>query len=106
MSDNPIHFEYDAQADMLYVNFGVDEVSVTTEVNEDLLLDVGYYSGLVTGFRIVSPRRKNIAVQVIVEKMIPRVRRMAERRARESLKPIEALKPRRSTKELKDLLSV
>ncbi len=106
MSDNPIHFEYDEQADVLYVNFGLDEVSVTNEVDDDLFVDLGYYSGLVTGFRILSPRKKNIAVHVIVEKMIPRVRRMAERRVRESLKPIESLKPRRSAKELRGLLSV
>ena len=105
MSEKPRHFEYDERADVLYVNFGFDELSISNEINEDLVVDIGYYSGLVTGFRVISPRRKKISVSLIVEKMIPRVQRIAKKRVRESLGPVENLKPRQSRSELKTLLA-
>jgi len=57
--------EYDPKEDVLYVNFGSNELSVTDEVSEDLLIDIGYYSGTVTGFKVIGPKAKGLTVDVM-----------------------------------------
>lgn len=57
---HPPSLEYDCEADVLYINFGSDEISITEEVDDDMSIDRGYHSGIVTGMRIISPLAKGI----------------------------------------------
>jgi len=52
--------EYDAEADVLYINFGSTELSISEEINEDLVIDVGLRTGIMTGMRIISPLKRGI----------------------------------------------
>jgi hypothetical protein len=52
-----ITHSYDEHADMLYVRFGKDQEPTFLEnVDDVLLLEVGWFSGLPKGFRILGPK--------------------------------------------------
>jgi len=88
MNENGLKARYDSEADVLYVNLGIEELSVSDEISEDLVVDVGLYSGVLTGFRILSPHRKGLTIQIIMQKMLPKVRRVMEERCRKLLEPL------------------
>jgi len=48
-----IHFDYDDDADVMYVSFGTNEPSHSEHVNDFVLLDIGLFTGLPTGFSIL-----------------------------------------------------
>lgn len=80
MSTLPVRFRYDAAADVLYVELGHGEVSVTDEIDETLLVDVGYQTGSVTGFTILGPRKKKLTVKLIVQSIFPKISQFAGNR--------------------------
>ena len=88
MNENGLKARYDSEADVLYVNLGIEELSVSDEISEDLVVDVGLYSGVLTGFRILSPHKKGLTIQIIMRKMLPKVRRVMEERCRKLLEPL------------------
>jgi len=88
-NEQDIEIEYDHEADVLYVSFGGDEVSFSREVNEDLVLDIGMYSGLVTGFRVISPKKKNL--KSVLREAAKQAESIAQNRVKESLAPIKRL---------------
>ena len=88
MSGTTLKARYDSEADVLYVDLGIEELSISDEINEDLVVDVGLYSGVLTGFRILSPHKKGLTIQIIMQKMLPKVRRLMEERCRKLLEPL------------------
>ena len=50
---------------------------------------------MLTGFRIIGPKAKNITVNVILKKIAPQAMKVAKTRAKECLAPLEHLADRK-----------
>ena len=55
-----VSHSYDERADVLYVTFGTGEPSLTENVTDFLLVDIGFFSRRITGFRIVGPQKHGV----------------------------------------------
>ena len=65
---------YDDDQDVLYVTFGTGEPSYCEEVDDIMLIERGFFSNKVTGFRILNAKRHNAHVvfeREIKMKLIP-----------------------------------
>ena len=51
---------YDQDGDVYYVSFKTGEPSYVVEVDDILLLEVGLYTSLPTGFRILNYKKHNV----------------------------------------------
>ena len=51
---------YDKDADVLYIDFGSDEPCFTESTDGTLLIDIGWFSKLPRGIRIISPKAQKI----------------------------------------------
>jgi uncharacterized protein YuzE len=51
---------YDQEDDIYYVNFKTGEPSIVDEVDDNLLVEVGMFTGMPTGFRILNFKKANI----------------------------------------------
>lgn len=63
---------YDQEDDVYYVTFKTGEPSYCVEVDDVLLLEVGIFSNLPTGFRILNFQRSkvgSIKINVLMEKV-------------------------------------
>src|SRR2546426_390725 len=61
MKSKDLQVDYDEKADVLYVTFGTGELSFSEELDDDLVLDFGIYSGAPTGFQLLHV----VALQII-----------------------------------------
>jgi hypothetical protein len=78
-----ISHHYDKQADVLYVTFADNEPTYTEDVDGILMLDIGWFSRLPKGFRILGPKYHNIRsvnMNVIVKRVKKQVRNLMEQR--------------------------
>ncbi len=64
---------YDKEDDIYYVTFKTGEPSGVVELDDILLLEVGVFSGLPTGFRILNYSKHNVAGVEFAIKKIERV---------------------------------
>jgi uncharacterized protein YuzE len=48
------HEQYDQEADVYYVSFRTGEPSIVSEHDDALLIEIGMFSGIPTGFRILN----------------------------------------------------
>jgi hypothetical protein len=95
MANNKINIKhnYDKDADVLYVNFGVDQEPTFIEnVDDFLLIEIGWFSKLPKGFRILGPKYHNLkSLNVsIVRQIKKQVRQLMEER-RKAIKEQEPL---------------
>ncbi len=79
-----IKHSYDKQADVLYVRFVTDDEPTFVENLDDLLLlEIGWFSGLPKGLRILGPAYHNFkSVTTIVKRIKKQVREVMEDRRR------------------------
>lgn len=87
-----VKHSYDRKADVLYVRFGSDQEPTFVENLDDiLLLEIGWFSGLPKGFRLLGPKYHNIkSVNAVIVKQIKKqVRSLMENR----LKAIKEQEP-------------
>lgn len=80
-----ITHSYDKESDVLYVRFGSDEEPAFVENLDDfLLLEIGWFSGLPKGFRILGPKYHKIESisTTIVKRVKKEVRELMEGRRR------------------------
>ena len=64
MDKTKINFKhtYDANADVLYVNFGDGEPTFVEELEDDfILLEIGWFTNLPKGIRVIGPKKHNLA---------------------------------------------
>ena len=66
--------DYDKEADVLYVSFGIDEPSYCESLNSFVLLELGAFTRQPTGFRVIQPRKRDI------KKMTVKVGKIIQRR--------------------------
>ena len=61
---------YDQESDVYYVTFKTGEPSHTQEIDDILLLDVGMFTNLPTGFRILNFKKVGrISIALFIEKI-------------------------------------
>ncbi|HUI06809.1 MAG TPA: hypothetical protein VL486_07365 [Verrucomicrobiae bacterium] len=62
---------YDQEDDIYYVTFKTGEPSIVEEIDDVLLMEIGIFTGMPTGFRILNFNKHNIAqvgFRVLVKK--------------------------------------
>lgn len=50
---NKVEYDYDEEADVLYITLGSGEPSYCEEVDDKLLIERGFITNNITGFRIL-----------------------------------------------------
>ena len=55
-----ISFNYDRRADILYITFGDDEPVYTDDMDGLIMLEIGWFSGLPKGLRIIGAKAHNL----------------------------------------------
>lgn len=55
-----ISHHYDEEADVLYFTFGGNEPCYTENIDDFLMVEIGWFSRLPQGFRIVGPKSSNL----------------------------------------------
>jgi uncharacterized protein YuzE len=60
MAQIEVRFDYDKEADVLYITLGTGEPSYCEEVDDILLVERGLLSNKITGFRILDVRHHGI----------------------------------------------
>lgn len=74
---------YDKEADVLYVSFGDDEPTYVDNIDDVLLIEVGCFSGLPKGFRILGARENKVQVSMVfVQQIKNRVHSLMENQRR------------------------
>ena len=53
MADSKTNWHYDKESDVLYVNFSDNEPTYVDNIDDMLLLEVGWFSKKLKGFRIL-----------------------------------------------------
>ncbi len=57
-----ISHHYDQEADILYIDFGSDEPCFTEDLDGVVMVDIGWFSKLPRGLRIISPKARKVEV--------------------------------------------
>ena len=81
-----VDHHYDKEADVLYVTFGSDEPAYTKNVDDFLMLDIGWFSGLPQGFRIIGPKShglQGIKFKAVIKKAEKQFHAVMENRCKE-----------------------
>ena len=71
MAENPMrkdvefYEQYDQEDDVYYVSFRTGEPSLTSEQDDALLIEVGMFSGMPTGFRILNYTKHKAAANTL-----------------------------------------
>jgi hypothetical protein len=85
---------YDKESDVLYVRFFDDnEPTFVENVDDILLLEIGWFSGLPKGFRILGPKYHNIGsinVTVMAKQIKKQIRQLMEEK-RKAIKEQEPI---------------
>ncbi len=65
-----ITHHYDELADILYIDFGSDEPCFTEDLNGFLMIDIGWFSNLPRGAKIISPKAHKIkSVKMVIQQI-------------------------------------
>lgn len=71
-AEREITFEYDKDGDVLYVSVGTGEPSYVEEIDDVLVLEKGFYSHQITGFRIIGAQLHKVELRLRLEEAIPK----------------------------------
>lgn len=53
-----ITHHYDEDADVLYIDFGSDEPCYTENLDDLVMIEIGWFSKIMHGIRIIGPKEK------------------------------------------------
>lgn len=81
---------YDEEADILYIDFGSDEPCFTEDLDGFLMIDIGWFSKLPRGLRVVSP--KSLKVRSI-KMVITQAEKQCKDLMKQQAKQIETSEP-------------
>jgi len=77
-----ITYHYDEYADILYIDFGSDEPCFTEDINGFLMIDIGWFSKLPRGAKIISPKAHKVkSVKIMVQQIERTCRELMEKQA-------------------------
>jgi hypothetical protein len=77
---------YDERADVLYIDFGSDEPCYTESTDGIVMIDIGWFSKLPRGVRIVSPKAqkvKTVGLRVIIAQVEKACQQFMEQRVKQ-----------------------
>lgn len=78
-----ITFHYDERADILYLDFGSNEPCYTDDLDGFLMIDIGWFSNLPRGAKIISPKARNIkSVNVVFSRIAHVCQKLMEKQAK------------------------
>jgi hypothetical protein len=73
-SGRDMKFDYDEKADVIYVSFGTGEPSYSEEIDDQLIVDFGIYTGAPTGFQLLNVKKDDIgSIQVVLKRNFRKV---------------------------------
>lgn len=78
-----IKHHYDEESDVLYVRFGDEEPTQVENIDDFLLLEIGWFSGLPKGFRIIGLKYHNITslkMTMVMKRVQKQARELMESR--------------------------
>ncbi len=86
MAEDQVRFthHYDQDADVLYISLGIDEPAYTENIDDMLMIDIGWFSGLPRGFRILGPKYhklKALNLNMIVQQVGSQFKTLMEQQA-------------------------
>lgn len=87
---------YDSLADVLYVDFGSQEPCFTDDFDGFIMLDIGWFSHLPRGLRIVGPKEHKITsmtMKMEIKKIVRKAERACKRLMEEKVKQIKTEEP-------------
>jgi len=88
-----VQHSYDAAADVLYVRFGNDQEPTFIEnVDDLLLLEVGWFTGLPKGFRLLGPKCHGIKA-INTALLVKRLKKQVHQLMAQHRKTIENQEP-------------
>lgn len=85
-SEIQIDHHYDDEADVLYFTFGSNEPCYTENIDDFLMVEIGWFSRLPRGFRILGPKvhnLKDVAFQAVIKRAGKQFIEMMEERRKE-----------------------
>jgi len=75
---------YDKRADILYIDFGSDEPCYTEDIDGFLMIDIGWFSKLPRGVKIISPKTHKVkSVKMIVTQVERTCRQLMKQRVKQ-----------------------
>jgi len=80
-----VKHHYDKEADLLYVHFGDNEPTYVENIDDFLLIEIGWFSGLPKGLRIIGLKYHNISalkLTMVAKQIKKQVRELIENRRR------------------------
>ena len=91
-SEIQISHHYDKEEDVLYFTFGGNEPCYTENIDDFLMVEIGWFSRLPQGFRIIGPKAHNLK-GVRFKAIISKVGRQFHSIMEERRKEIEMQEP-------------
>jgi len=76
-----VRHRYDKESDVLYIRFGEQEPTHIENLDDFLLLEIGWFSGLPRGIRIIGPKYHKISsvqLTMVVQRIKKQVRELVE----------------------------
>jgi len=78
-----ITHHYDATADILYIDFGSNEPCYTEDLDGFLMIDIGWFSKLPRGVKIISPKAHKVkSVNMIIKQIEKTCRKLMDQQAK------------------------
>lgn len=77
-----IQHHYDSDTDILYISLADDEPTYTESVDDILYLEVGCFSGIPKGFRIMSPMARKLEIDITTF-IVKKLKQVVEHRRKE-----------------------
>jgi hypothetical protein len=77
---------YDELADILYIDFGSDEPCYTEAISGIIMIDIGWFSKLPRGVKIISPKAhsiKAVGFEMIITQVEKACRQFMEQQAKQ-----------------------
>ena len=86
--------KYDAETDTLYVSFGTGEPSYAEEIDDVFVVEMGMFSHLPTGFRVINFSKHKVkeiltAIKKVIKARIRREEKEIYQHVRERAKQLE-----------------
>ena len=78
-----VRHQYDRESDVLYVRFGEQEPTYVENLDDFVLIEIGWFSGLPRGVRLIGPKYHKITsvqLTMVVKQIQKQVRELMEHR--------------------------
>jgi len=69
---------YDSEDDIYYVSFETGEPSYAEEIDDDIVIEMGIFTNMPTGFRILNFKKLTATIEVEMQHMRKKIQRAME----------------------------